>query len=178
MKGFDDPLKEVTSDTKAYLKRCLSYAIEQNKGDIENLKKALINIPYHVFDVRENCGDWCKSKSEKENEPRNFPHGFESPNLFEALKEIFLMHSENCERFAAGASSQSNESLNYLITRKSPKTNCYCLSESADTRVKCAVSQKNCGYSYLESILKFLNIEPGFYLCKNNYKLLQKGFEK
>lgn len=146
----EDTLKELSKEAKDYLHRCFSYALEQNKGNSDELAKALKNIPFHAFNKHDNCGIWCRYDVNKENYDHSaIPDGFQSPELFETLERIFNKLAENSERFTSAASSQGNESLDNSITRKCPKNICYSLSESADTRVNCAVSQKNCSFHYL-----------------------------
>lgn len=167
--NIEDPLKELSKNGKDYLRRCFSYALEQNKGDAPGLAKTLTNIPYHAHNIHDNCGEWCRYKSDKENyNHSSIPGGFQSPELFEALKRIFDQLAKHADRFSSAASSQANESLINSIARKCPKNICYCMSESADNRVHCAVCQKNLSFFYTENILEFLGIDPGINLEKRN----------
>jgi len=68
------------------------------------------------------------------------------------LKKLFNKLANNAEKFSTGASSQANESLNSIMSKKAPKAVCYSLSESADFRYASAVVQKNCGEKYVEGI--------------------------
>ncbi|KAK0157293.1 hypothetical protein PV328_011051 [Microctonus aethiopoides] len=178
----EDTLKELTKNSKDYLRRCFSFALEQHKGDAAGLAKALKNIPCHAFNKHNDCGDWCGYKADKENyDHRNIPDGFQSPELFKAITGIFDKLAEHADRFASVASSQSNESLNNSITRKLPRNVCYCLSESADNRVMCAICQKNLSFKYVEKILEFLNITPDDYTKEKNEaasNCLKKKIEK
>lgn len=61
----------------------LSYALEQNKGNVERLAEALCNIAYHAFNQNDNYGDWCNYHVDKQNYG-----GFQSPQLFKKLIEI------------------------------------------------------------------------------------------
>ncbi|KAK0174264.1 hypothetical protein PV327_011064 [Microctonus hyperodae] len=152
------------------------------KGDAAGLAKALKNIPYYAFNKHNDYGDWCGYKAEKENyDHRSIPGGFQSPELFKATIGIFDKLVEHADRFASVASSQSNESLNNSITRKLPKNVCYCLTESADNRIMCAICQKNLSFKYVKKILEFLNIAPDDYTKEKNEtasNCLKKKIEK
>ncbi|KAK0174948.1 hypothetical protein PV327_008736 [Microctonus hyperodae] len=65
--GNEDLLKELKKDAKDYLRKCFAYAVSQNIGDIEKLKQILQNKPNHVFNIHDNCGEWCKYKDNQEN---------------------------------------------------------------------------------------------------------------
>lgn len=171
----EDPQKELSKVGKEYLRRCFAYCIEQNKDNVVNLAKGIRNIPYHAFNIHDNCGDFCKFKGDPENyEHSNIPGGFQSPELFKKLTGMFETLSQNAQRFATLASSQVNESLNNSIAHKVPKNICFSLSESADTRVHCAALQKNLGLSYVEDVLKQLDIDPGSFLEAHNTSCSQR----
>lgn len=102
-----DPDQELTLDAINHIKICFSAAVHQNKGNVTKFKNALDNIPYHLFDMHANCGDWCKNESNKENSIRI---RFSNPNLFDALEKFFSQL--DARKFCSAASSQANESLN------------------------------------------------------------------
>ncbi|KAF2883108.1 hypothetical protein ILUMI_23063 [Ignelater luminosus] len=105
--------KELKNDSIAYLHRCFTYAISRNAGNCTEIANSLRNIPNHTFNNHSNCADWCRyAKNPTTYEHRVIKGGFQSPKLFEDLKTIFDKLADNVERFAAGASSQANESLN------------------------------------------------------------------
>lgn len=52
--------KELNSTVISYLKRCFSYAIEQNRNNVDSTKAAILNIVDHAFDEHRNYGFWCK----------------------------------------------------------------------------------------------------------------------
>ncbi|KAK0074651.1 hypothetical protein PV326_012258, partial [Microctonus aethiopoides] len=101
-------------------------------------------------------------------------HGFQSQQLFGKLTEIFQKLAGNASRFASAASSHANVSFNNTVTRKAPKNNYFCKSESTDTRVRCVVCQKNFGFLYVEKILEELKINPGIYLKARNEAMTKK----
>ena len=58
--------------------------------------------------------------------PENYTHtsvlgGFRSVRLFDELKKLFDKLTGNAEKFAAGAWSQANGSLNSIMSKKAPK---------------------------------------------------------
>ncbi|XP_071632814.1 uncharacterized protein [Temnothorax longispinosus] len=163
-----DANKELTSEAIKYLHRCFTYAVSQNPGNPDNLAAAIRNIPFHAFNMHDNCGDWCNYSKD----PENYTHstvlgGFQNERLFEELKELFNKLANNAEKFSTGASSQANESLNNIMLKKAPKAVCYSLSESADFRYASAVAQKNYGEKYVEEVYKYYELSPGSHLSKH-----------
>lgn len=160
-----DPCRELTAEAIKYLQRCFVYAAAQHKGNSAAMAVAIRNIPYHAFNKHDNCGEWCGYSTDKENYTHNtITGGFKDPILFEELKVSFEKLAENTDKFAAGASSQANESLNAGMSKKAPKSTCYCMSESADFRFAAAVCQKNEGEGYVQDVFKMQHLSPGKYL--------------
>lgn len=146
-----DPDKEMNSETINYLHKCFTYALSQNQGNSKSMAAAIKNIPFHAFNDHKACGDWCGYLKDNENYQHRAIHGgFQNPILFKKLKSTFEKLSNNADSFVAGASTQTNESLNHMICSKAPKTQCYGTSESYDYRVACAVAQKNKGTVHSE----------------------------
>ncbi|XP_031783012.1 uncharacterized protein LOC103316775 [Nasonia vitripennis] len=129
-----DPEKELTNEVIKHVQRCFSYVVQQNKGDIQKIKVAIENIPQHLFDHHEKCGNWCTGNQENVSGIR-----LSNPQLFEALKKIFVQLANTGEKFASAASSQANESLNNSI-------------------FAAAIAQKNCGIDYLRSTMILASI--------------------
>lgn len=101
---------------------------------------AIRSIPHHAFNDHTQCGIWCGYIKDKENyDHRTVPGGFNNQNLFKDLKEVFYKLADNA-KFACGASSNRNESLN--ATSKDPKSRCYSMSAFADFRFSCSVAPK------------------------------------
>lgn len=74
-------------------------------------------------------------------------------------------------RFAAGASSNVNDSLNATIVSKAPKSRIYGMTPSGDFRVACAMNKKNEGEEYVVELAKTLNLSPGTYTKKQANKI-------
>ncbi|XP_051162205.1 uncharacterized protein LOC127282147 [Leptopilina boulardi] len=64
------------------------------------------------------------------------------------------------------------------MSRKAPKAICYSLSESADFRFSCAVTQKNTRHQYVQNTLQKLELSPGAHLstlwAKNHGKHIER----
>ncbi|KAK0073666.1 hypothetical protein PV325_009432 [Microctonus aethiopoides] len=144
-------------DTIPHLKKCFSYAIDQNKGTSAQLTKTLRSIPDHLYNHRENCGEWCQRKNGVGLQ-KVILH---DKHLYNNLHNIFNKYANNAPKFSVVTSSQGNESLNNIMAHKAPKNNCYSLSESADFRLASAVASKNDGDSYLMKVKKILSLSPG-----------------
>ena len=139
--GFT-PMEETTiicdiwTETIKYLHKCFTCAMAQHQGNVARMAAAIKNIPYHAFNIHDNCGQWCGFVQSKENyEHATVVGGLKNQILFEELKTIFCKLSENAETFVSCALTQGNESLNNIISRKAPKGVPYEFSESYDYRV-------------------------------------------
>ena len=139
----NDPDRELNHESIEYLRYCFSCAIGRNEGNLVEMRAAIKNIPYHAYNVHDNCSnDWCRFEQNKENfEFRKVPGGFKNQILF--------------------GSTQRNESLNISIARKAPKGMSYGQSESYDFRVACTVSQKNQGEKYVQTVMSKCLLSPG-----------------
>jgi DNA polymerase III epsilon subunit-like protein len=150
-----------------YLKDCFSYALHQNKNKPRDLELALLNIPSHVFNEHENCGDWCGYQKDPEHyKHKRIPDVWRGSNDDrEALKSLI---QSVCDRFAAKSSSlapclssNANESFNFVVTTFAPKSRHYAGSFSIDRRIDSAVLQKNDGVGYVVSLNQSLCLSPG-----------------
>lgn len=121
-----DPEHELNTESIKYLHKCFTYAMAQHKGDPVGKSAAIKNIPFHAFNIHSNCGNWCGYTTNPENyKHKTVPQDFSNQILFEELKNMFNKLGDNADKFAAGASSQPNESLNAIMAWKCPKANCY-----------------------------------------------------
>uniref|UniRef100_A0ABD2XAY9 Exonuclease domain-containing protein n=1 Tax=Trichogramma kaykai TaxID=54128 RepID=A0ABD2XAY9_9HYME len=155
-----------------HLKKCLSYAVSQNRGQTAKLAKIILSIPDHVFGQHENCGEWCKKDRKK--------HTIElkSEELYNALKSFYTKYSINAYKFAVPASSQANESVNNIIAQKAPNSIYYSRSASADYRVANAVCTKNDGEMSLLNIKKNLDLSSNLYTSKYVSKTDNKRYTR
>ncbi|KAJ8681800.1 hypothetical protein QAD02_017592 [Eretmocerus hayati] len=156
--------KELSNATIDYLKKCFNYCISQNQGNIESMTQAIQNIPHHAFNHHDHCGEW---RGFKKN-PGNYVHsnigdGLFDEQLFNALRNIFDDLSRKTCQFVAGASSNTNESMNHSIVTYASKSRCYAKSPSGDRRVACAISKKNEGEKHILDVYKILELSPGLH---------------
>ena len=163
-----------------YLVKCFSYAITQNKGNPEEIKKAIECIVPHAFGDHAKCKiSWCGYKCHPNNyKHKSLPHGKDllGESLKDALHNIF---SDYCTetvvtKVAQCSNSQRNETLNRVVGSKNPKIRFYDGSDSNDFRVACAVAQRNLRYAYVNRTLEALNIEPGSFCTYHNEKMTTK----
>ena len=88
-----------------HIKKCFTYAIEQNKGETAVLAKTLRTIPDHLYDRHENCGEWCNRASDSKTQTVKLVDEM----LFNSLYDVFSKYANNASKFSVAASSQSNE---------------------------------------------------------------------
>ena len=140
-----DKDKKVTPKVITHLKMCFSYALSQNQGNPEDLKKHMDALVPHNFGDHKNCKDleWCKSESV--NYCHNgLPHKkpLEGKALRDELQQIVSKHTRNLMQIPNLGSSQANENFNFMVSRKAPKAMFFASSTSLDNRVAAAVAQK------------------------------------
>jgi len=154
----------LSTDVIKYVVRCFSYALNQNKGNVEGVKFALLNIVPHMFGEHVNCGEWCRHRQSNRNYRHgSLPHGISlsGDELRKALETLFNELARNANKMAPCASTRENESFNNVVASKAPKARHYSSSFSLKTRLQCAVAQKNCGHVYLNEVFKGLSLSPG-----------------
>ena len=61
-----------------------------------------------------------------------------------------------------------------MVGSKNPKIRFYGGSDSNDSRVACAVAQRNLRYAYIDRTLEALNIEPGTFCTNYNQRMTKK----
>ena len=159
--------KELTSNPIKYLQRCFNYRVSQNAGDSMEIAAAIKNIPYHSYNDHSNCGSWCGYQ----HNPETYQHsvigsGFKDKKLFDALKCLFNCLASKTDRFAAGVSSNVNESLNITIASKAPKTRFYGGSASYDTRLAFAINKKNRGEQFASTLATKLSLSTANHTYK------------
>lgn len=154
---------EINGETIMYLHRCFTYALSQNRGKSTAMATAIRAIPLHIYNDHTICGDWCGYRRDPENyDHRIIPGGLTDPDLKEALIDVFNRLANNASKFSAGASSNTNESLNSMMSRKCPKTICYSMSASADFRFSAVIGKKNVGEGYTQKAAEVYDkLSPG-----------------
>lgn len=148
--------KQLSSTVISYLVKCTSYAISQNHGDAESLKKNLAVIVPHAFGEHEHCSEsWCGYKKTPDTYKHSgLPGGCDLTNtlLKRDLETVFNKLVEKSDKLVHCGSSQANESLNYIISTKAPKSKHFGGSESLNFRVAAGVAQKNAGRQYVVGV--------------------------
>ncbi|VDI36869.1 Hypothetical predicted protein [Mytilus galloprovincialis] len=136
-----------------YLTKDFSYALSQNKGNPENLRKVLKSIIPHAFGDHILCDKtWCQyHKNPDTYKHKSLPYGknLTGEELRNELNKLFDIYASNSEKLSHLGSSQGNESLNNMIAFKAPKAKHFGGSESLAFRVASGVAQKNEGRSYI-----------------------------
>ena len=145
-----------------YLKKCFSYAVAQNKGEVEECKNAISSIVPHAFGDHLTCGNWCGFN----NNPETYRHSglakdLEGDILKEDLTAVFGSFAGNAAKIAPGGSTREVESFNNMIGAKAPKRCHFSATGGLKSRVDCAVLQKNLGNSYVSQVNESIGLSPG-----------------
>ncbi len=169
--------KVLTANVIKYIGKCFTYAVNQNKGNVEAVRKALLNIVPHLFDKHAGCGEWCKHKNKSDTFKYNYlPNGkaVSGCKLEKDLSTIFSKLGDNAVKIAPCASTRENESFNNIVASKAPKSKHYSGSGSLVTRVESAVCQKNMGHSYLSTVFETAGLSPGKFYSQSAEKIEKK----
>lgn len=158
-----------------YFSKNFVAAIENNKGDTEELKKTLKSIVPHAFGDHTLCSFHEQNKNYNYNNlPNNQP--LQNIQLRTSLEDLLSRYIDNAEKLSPAASTQVNESFNNTMASKSPKRKHYSKSESFNFRMAAAVCQKNEGFSYLDMVCKEkLNISPSH--NNGRYRQVKEGIK-
>lgn len=62
-----DPESEMSKDMITQFVRSFASAIHQNKGRLEDMKSAILNIANHAKGNHDKCQEWCGVVSKKQN---------------------------------------------------------------------------------------------------------------
>ncbi|OXU18574.1 hypothetical protein TSAR_007231 [Trichomalopsis sarcophagae] len=145
---------ELTANSIKYLKRCFTYCVSQNTGNATEIAAAIKNT------VHSTIGN-----------------GFTESKLFDALKRLFNTLTSKTDRYAAGVSSNANESLNTIIASKAPKTRFYGGSASYDARLAFAINKKNTREKSANRLSTKLSLSTSKYSAKY-YRALDSRADK
>lgn len=145
--------KNLSVKTIQYLQKNVAYAISQNKNNKEGMEKNIKAIVPHSFGDHDNCSaSWCQFLQTPETyKHKSLPYNrdLSGEDLKKDLESVFNNFSDKSEKLADLGSSQSNESMNQIISTKAPKSKHFAGTESLNFRVSAAVSQKNVGQQYV-----------------------------
>ncbi|XP_031329286.1 uncharacterized protein LOC116160261 [Photinus pyralis] len=176
MSGFNNALYKLKTTHKwlqtshiAHLKRQLGYAIKQNKGDVEGVRAAIMNIENHSFGEHEECSDRCKAKEDPDNYvykglPRQKKFSeTDQPGWRAALHVLLSGQAAMAHTLAPCGSTQQNESFNHMCVTRAPKSRHYCGTEANFFRVSAAVCEKNLGSTYAEAVFQKATLSPSVF---------------
>lgn len=154
-----------------YLRKCLTYAIRQQKNKPVELANAIRNIANHVHGEHDECGDWCNARGKPTYYFKNLPRGQcwtggpEDP-WRKALTKLLEEFASKADRIAPCGSSQNCESFNQMCITRAPKSRFYGSTPALNYRVSAAVLQKNEGADHLSAAYTSCNISPGVNTAK------------
>lgn len=138
--------KELTKASIDYLREGFAYATVQHQGNPTQLQKAVVNIVDHAFNKHDSCdqlGSWCGYSKDTQNyKHRVIGDGFQDEAFYDDLKLLFTTISDKADKYAAGASSNGNESFNSSFVSKAPKARSYGFSPAASIRMALTVKKK------------------------------------
>lgn len=159
-----DPESELSKDMITQFVRSFASAVHQNKGRLEDMKSAILNIANHAKGNHANCKEWCGAVSRKENYESSI--ALENDVTIAEVEKLIEKVSNNAESYLTAGSSQSNESVNNTMASKNPKRLCLSLSASTDYRFSASIAQKNEDELYVEEVLRRLSIDAAAFLSE------------
>ena len=90
-----------------HMRKFFAYAVQQNSGQTSSLVRAILNIPDHLYNHHENCGNWCSRNNAKKSQTVILTDQL----AYEPIRKVFHKYAKNASKFCKIASSRSNESL-------------------------------------------------------------------
>ncbi|VDI61439.1 Hypothetical predicted protein [Mytilus galloprovincialis] len=178
-KGFSKKLYELSKkykelkhpDVIPYLVRCFMYAIKENEGSTDDLRKGLNRLVPHVSGDHSLCTDieWCTYKDDPVNfKYKSLPGGkcLSNDALTSELRELVQQYNRRAESLQNMGSTQANENFNQIVGSKCPKARSYGGSSSFNSRLSAAVLQKNEGYTWLSMVNEASELSPGQFTMK------------
>lgn len=149
---------------------------------IKNLRRDILNAPYHIFGQHDNCDPYyCQGKktNEKNEVPRLLKCG-----LFYRLQEVIQILADHSRSLIYDISNNSAEAFNSVVAKfiGGKRVN-YCKKKSYHTRCNAAVLSYNTPYSRMKLHKAMYSSSPGKYgklfekktnSCKNCYRKTQR----
>ena len=164
--------------TEGMIKRIQNYyglSIRQNKGNLNEMKKAIIAIQHHIIEdpnkslsfqhrfCPRGVDSWCRFWKDEATGSSMYQNLHRLPNVFMTeLQPIFkrLSGSELLGRCLLGLTQNQNESLNGRLWSLVPKTR-FCGKRRVVIGVCEAICVSNTGAATSSLLLERLGIEPG-----------------
>ena len=127
----------LTDESIKKIQNYYGFAIRQNSGNLEGMKKAILAIQHHLIrsddapldEQHKHCprgtGTWCKYWQDKTNSSRMYDDSKRLPAVFlQELQPIFQRLSQDTllSRCLLGLTQNQNESLNGQLWSRVPKT--------------------------------------------------------
>ena len=147
-------VKSLTPKVIAYIQKCFTYCIKQNKGNPSSLLEGLSSIVPHAFGDHSKCKEWCRYSCDPDNyHHSDLPGGkdLKGDDLQACIEDALqpFLTEKAAKKMAPVGSSQRNECLSIIVGSKAPKIRHYGGSESSDFRAAAGVAQFNQGYDYI-----------------------------
>ncbi|WAQ96001.1 hypothetical protein MAR_028691 [Mya arenaria] len=159
-KGLEVNALTMDDDTSTYTRKCFSYTVSQNQGDPDGIKRNLTAIVPHSYGEYGGCVQkWCRAGD------ANYRH---------SDQRIRPSSATMTEKLATLSTTNPNNNMNMMISRKAPKGSHYSESESLDIRVSAAVAQKNEGHAYILKVNDAHSLSPGQITMKRCQELDKK----
>ena len=157
-------------------------ALQQNKGNLPNMQKAVKAIWHHYASTAENqmheyCPEgndsWCKWQKDQTNGTSSFKPKNVAPAVMQEILPTFeALWDENLLQSVFEGLSQNNEALNHLVWDICPKEK-FAGPETVETACPLAVCLFNGGAKTLQSVLKGLHLETGEH-CRSGFTTIDQ----
>ncbi|WAR14575.1 hypothetical protein MAR_004680, partial [Mya arenaria] len=170
--------KKIGNETISFVKKCFSYAVSQNQGDHDGIKRNLTAIVPHSYGEHGGCDQtWCRA-GDANYRHSSLPCGknLTDQAVREDIEKVIdpYTSAKMTEKLATLSTTNPNENINMMISRKAPKGSHYTESESFDIRVSAAVAQENEGYAYILKVNDAHSLSPGHITTKRCHELDKK----
>ncbi|WAR16597.1 hypothetical protein MAR_031191 [Mya arenaria] len=134
----------VKNMTNCLYKKYFSYAVSQNQGDPDDIKRNLTAIVPHSYGEHGDCDQkWCRA-GDTNYRHSSLPRGknLTGQAVREDIKKVRdpYTSAKMTEKLATLSTTNPNEHNNMMISRKAPKGSHYSESESLDIRERCPQS--------------------------------------
>ena len=146
----------------------------KNKTTDEDMLKSSKAVIEHHFDNHECCGEWCRRRSQTEDERKKHFYRCKEKDaaLYEKLQQIIarFITIEALRELAHSLDTNANESFNQIISWMAPKNKVYSMSISLKIRVGMAIGINTLGLvGYYREVFDKL----GMFMTSDVYHYLQ-----
>lgn len=172
----------LTDNLNDTFQRYYGKALRENKGDHQNMQKAVKAIWHHYASTEDNkmhdyCSEgtdsWCKWQRDQANGTSSFKPKNVAPAVMEILPTFQGLWAENLlQSVLEDLSQNNNEALNHLVWDISPKEK-FAGPETVLTACALAICLFNGGAKTLQTVLRGLNLEVGVH-CKSGFDIIDQ----